>query len=146
MILKQVIQYENDKNTLEATWVDDEGAQIKCHAYNGSTLDDLKADLGADLPQYEELIADAVSHWVEPPPVPAPPIVVSPRQIRQALTRANLRTQVEAAVVAGDQDIKDWWEFAIQIEEDHPMVLAMAAGLGVDETALHNLFVMAQSL
>ena len=79
-------------------------------------------------------------------PVPVPPIIVTPRQIRQALTRANLRTQVETAVAAGDQDIKDWWEFATQVEENHPMVVAMALGLNVDEAGLHDLFVLAKSL
>ena len=79
-------------------------------------------------------------------PVPVPPIVVSPRQIRQALTRANLRTQVESAVASGDQDLKDWWEFATQVEESHPMVVAMASGLGIDGSGLHDLFVLAKSL
>lgn len=75
-----------------------------------------------------------------------PPVVVSRRQIKQALTRANLRTQVEAAVVSGDQDLKDWWNESLTFEEDHPMVVAMALGLGVDEAALHDLFVLAASL
>lgn len=82
---------------------------------------------------------------VPPPPVPGP-IVVSPRQIRQALTRVNLRDQVEAAVAAGDRDIKDWWEFATQVEENHPMVVGTATGLGVGADALHDLFLLAESL
>jgi hypothetical protein len=77
-------------------------------------------------------------------PTPVPPIIVSPRQIRQALTAAGLRAQVEAAVAAGDQDLKDWWEFATQFEEDHPMVVGMAQGLGVAD--LHGLFVAAKAL
>ena len=49
---------------------------------------------------------------------PADPVIIpipsiSPRQIRQALTHANLRASVEATVLAGDQDLKDWWEFAV---------------------------------
>jgi hypothetical protein len=74
------------------------------------------------------------------------PIVVSPRQIRQALTSANLRSSVEAGVAAGDQDLKDWWEYATSFEENHPQVLAMAAALNVSETALHDLFVLASTL
>jgi hypothetical protein len=79
-------------------------------------------------------------------PVPVPPLVVSPRQIRQALTASNLRTQVEDAVAAGDQNLKDWWEFSVQIEEDHPMVVAMAQQLGVTEQQLADLFTLAKSL
>ena len=46
-----------------------------------------------------------------------------------ALTRAGLRTQVEAAVAAGDQDLKDWWEFSTTFERNNPQVEAMAAAL-----------------
>lgn len=81
-----------------------------------------------------------------PEPQPAPPIIVSPRQIRQALTAQNLRAQVETAIAAGDQDLKDWWEYATAFEENHPMVVAMATGLNVSEEDLHNLFLLAASL
>lgn len=75
-----------------------------------------------------------------------PWMMVSPRQIRQALTAAGLRTQVEAAVAAGDQDLKDWWEFSTAVERNHPMVIAMATGLGVSESQLDDLFKQAATL
>ncbi|MGL4678315.1 MAG: hypothetical protein ACRCWC_02925 [Plesiomonas shigelloides] len=84
----------------------------------------------------------------EPPPAPpviTPPIIVSPRQIRQALTQLNLRTQVEAIVASGDQDTKDWWEFATSVEQNHPMVLAMATALGVTDEQRQVLFDLAAS-
>jgi hypothetical protein len=74
--------------------------------------------------------------------IPVPPFV-SPRQIRQALTAAGLRTQVEAAVAASDQDTKDWWEFATTFERRHPMVVAMATGLGITEKQVDDLFISA---
>lgn len=74
------------------------------------------------------------------------PVSVSPRQIRQALTAASLRTPVETAVAAGDQDTKDWWEFATVFERQHSMVLAMAASLGVTERQLDDLWTLAGSL
>lgn len=89
---------------------------------------------------------------VQPPELPAyvpevePPIIVSRRQIKQALTRANLRAQVEAAVAAGDQDLKDWWNEANQFEENHPTVIGMSQSLGVSGADLHDLFVLAKSL
>jgi len=79
-------------------------------------------------------------------PVVVPPIVVSPRQIRQALNAMYLRSRVEAAVSAGNQDLKDWWEFATQFEENHPMVKGMAQQLEVSDAELHNLFVLASTL
>ena len=70
----------------------------------------------------------------------------SPRQMRQALTLAGLRDEVEAGILAGDTDLKDWWAYATSFEEDHPMVIAMATALGVSDIALHELFVTAVSL
>lgn len=77
------------------------------------------------------------------PPVPTS---VSPRQIRQALTRANLRTQVESAVASGDQDLKDWWEFATSFERSNIHVTEMGQALGVSPTQLDDLFTLAASL
>lgn len=90
-------------------------------------------------------ITDEEAEALRPVPVVAP-IVVSPRQIRQALTYAGLRTQVETAVAAGNPDMKDWWEFAQQYEENHQLVVEMATGLGKTEQELHDLFVLAASL
>lgn len=75
-----------------------------------------------------------------------PPAVVSPRQIRQALTRANLRVMVEAAIAAGDQDVKDWWEFATQFERIHPMVVTMGEALGQTDAQMDALWTLAGSL
>lgn len=74
------------------------------------------------------------------------PVSVSPRQIRQALTAAGLRTQIEMAISSADQDTKDWWEFATSFERAHPMVIAMATGLGVSTAELDELFILAGSL
>lgn len=79
-------------------------------------------------------------------PIPPQPIIVSPRQIRQALTASGLRANVELAVANGDQDLKDWWEFATTFESNHPMVVSMATGLGVTEQQLTDLFNLAKSL
>lgn len=81
-----------------------------------------------------------------PPPPPAPIPNVSPRQIRQALTRLNLRQGVEAAVAAGDQDLKDWWEFSTEFDRRHPLVAQMGASLGVTADQLDGLWALAGSL
>ena len=73
-------------------------------------------------------------------------VPISPRQIRQALTRAGLRSQVEAAVAAGNQDLKDWWEFATVFEREHPMVVDMGAALGQAPTQLDALWALGASL
>jgi hypothetical protein len=65
---------------------------------------------------------------------------LTPRQIRQALTRAGLRTQVETAITAGSQDLKDWWEFASAFERNHPEVIAMGTALGQTSAQLDGLW------
>ena len=80
-------------------------------------------------------------------PIPAPPPTpLTPRQIRMALTRAGLRDQVEAAVTAGDQDLKDWWEFSLSFERNHPLVTNMGSLLGQSEAQLDNLWSIGAAL
>lgn len=83
-----------------------------------------------------------------PPPVPPPevPTAISPRQIRQALSAAGLRQQVEDAVNAGSLDLQDWWHYATEFERQHPMVLAMAQQLGVSAAQLDALWVAGAGL
>lgn len=76
----------------------------------------------------------------------AVPISVSPRQIRQALTHVALRASVEDAVSAGDQDLKDWWEFSTQFDRVNPKVTEMGAALNVTELQLDELWTLAGSL
>jgi hypothetical protein len=81
-----------------------------------------------------------------PDPQPPPIFVVSPRQIRQALTSIGLRAQVETAVLAGTQDLQDWWNYATQFEQNHPMVVGMSQQLGVSDVQLQQLYELAASL
>lgn len=86
--------------------------------------------------------------WVNPNVVPAS---VSPRQIRQALNRiphgdGTLRQAVEAAVAAGDQDLRDWWEFATEFERQNPHVAEMGLTLGKTDAELDDLWRLAVTL
>ena len=76
----------------------------------------------------------------------APAVVASPRQIRQALTAADMRAAVEDTVAAGDQDIKDWWNFSTAFERTNPQVTAMATALGVSDEELDGLWALAVTL
>lgn len=115
------------------------------HVIDGYALIDVDVPDGFT-PQGYEWINGAVA---AKQPVVIPPVVpesVSPRQIRQALTKAGLRDEVESAVAGADQDTKDWWEFATAFERQHPMVIAMATALGVTERQLDDLWTLAGSL
>lgn len=84
-----------------------------------------------------------------PEPADAAPIVhpsLTPRQIRQALTRAGLRTEVEAAVAAGSQDLRDWWEFSTSFERMHPEVIGMQKALSVTDESLDLLWALGATL
>lgn len=80
---------------------------------------------------------------VPPPPVPGQ---VSARQARQALNAAGLRSQVESAVAAADQDTQDYWEYAVSIERENPVMLALSSQIGLSESQLDNLFTQAATL
>lgn len=80
------------------------------------------------------------------PPPPAPIADISPRQIRQALTRVGLRASVESAVATGDQDLKDWYEFSTAFERSNPQVTAMGAALAVSAEALDGLWELGATL
>jgi hypothetical protein len=90
--------------------------------------------------------ADTIT-WPEPPtPAPVVPESVTPRQIRQALTRIGLRTSVEQAVSQGTQDIKDWYEFSTEFQRNHLGVLEIAQALNVTTEQLDNLWILAATL
>ena len=108
---------------------------------NDTCIADFCPDGWVEITQ-EELEAICGSRRVVTVSIPA----ISPRQIRQALTRAGLRASVEAAVAAGDQDIKDWWEFATTFERTNPQVVAMGEALSVSPESLDQLWVLGATL
>jgi hypothetical protein len=71
---------------------------------------------------------------------------ISPRQIRLALTKLNMRTQLETAVAASSQDLKDWWEYSANFERNHPLVAAMATQLGIPSSIIDTLWITASTL
>lgn len=71
---------------------------------------------------------------------------ISPRQIRMALSREGLRAAVEAAVAAGDQDTKDWWEYSTVFERNHQKVAEMAAALKVTDGQVDALWALGTTL
>ena len=53
---------------------------------------------------------------------------------------------VEAAVAAGDQDLKDWYEFSTAFERLNPQVVAMGEALSVSPASLDDLWTLGASL
>lgn len=65
MILKQVIHFP-DTNSVEVTWVDNNGNQVRCHSYADVQMNDLRADLGDDAINYVDMIT-VVEANIKPP-------------------------------------------------------------------------------
>lgn len=70
----------------------------------------------------------------------------SPFQGRMALIDANLFTQAEAAVNAGDDKTKTAWEYALIWERTSPMIESLAQALGLSDTQVDDLFKAAQEI
>jgi len=146
--LKQVIHYQ-DTNSVEATWVDSDGAVIKCHSFADVQMDMFReyvATLGGDITEHEELIALVESNIKPVEPVPPPILSCTPWQIRKKLNKEGLRDAVESYVTSevATQDEKDAWEFATEFREDNPLLMNAAAMLGI--TDLHAFIEDAQTL
>lgn len=65
--LKSLQRYDNAP-AIEATWVDEVGHVVRCHAYSNAQMDDLRADLGADAAAHEAMISEVEATYVPPPP------------------------------------------------------------------------------
>jgi hypothetical protein len=74
------------------------------------------------------------------------PSQVTPQQFRRALTRVGLRAAVEAAVATASQDMKDEWNFSTAILRNQPDLNAMATALGVSQSQLDDVFILAATL
>ena len=88
--------YYPNTNSVEVTWLDDDGKQTRCHSYADVQMDMLEADLGADAAEHAALIATVRASYVPPPP-PVPPTVIEQLAKLDAdntLTQRNLRETV----------------------------------------------------
>nr|WP_255594906.1 hypothetical protein [Acidovorax sp. sif1233] len=65
-----MIRYENAP-AIEATWVDENGDVVKCHAYDASQMNELRTDLGADAAEHAALIAQCEADYTPPAPANA---------------------------------------------------------------------------
>jgi broad specificity phosphatase PhoE len=78
-------------------------------------------------------------------PDPVPPVITAV-QARLALTAAGLRQAAEAAIAAGSQDVKDYWQFSTEIRRDNSLLASIATALGLTSAQVDALFVSAAQL
>ena len=148
MTLKQLIRYTNAP-ALEATWVDENDVVIKCQAYSNAQMDMLRADLGADAAQYEDLIAEVEATYVPP----APETVYVPQQVTRAQGKAALIIQglwgaaLDYVAAIQDPTQRALADVALNDtltwERSSPFLNAAAAGVGMTDEQLDALFIQA---
>lgn len=146
MILARVIRYP-DTNSIEATWNDENGSQVKCRSYSDAQMDELESDLGADLAQYADLIAEVRANTL--PPAPEPVVVPASVAMWQAeilLRRLGLFADVEAFVAEQGEEAQVKWARSTVIERTNALVLAWATARGKTEQDLDGLFVAASQV
>jgi hypothetical protein len=89
-------------------------------------------------------------------PVPVVPAKVTRRQARQALLLADLLDDVPVAIAALDDGTPEGkqqmrmaqieWEDSLEFERARPLVIQIAAAIGLDANALDQLFITAAGL
>jgi len=124
-----------------------------------ASVQQLPDDAPAPAAPWDEMTTAALKAWCDveiangwsppaPPQeeIPSPvPEAVTPLQIRRALNTAGLRATVEAAVQSADQDVKDAWDFALEVRRDNALLTGMAAQLGMTSEQIDDLFRLAAS-
>lgn len=80
----------------------------------------------------------------EAPVTPAPPVVphaLTPLQARKAIRAAGLTALVDALLAAASAEVREEWDYALQIERHNPTLLLMADALGLTSAQLDALFI-----
>lgn len=93
-----------------------------------------------------EILAEWAANDPAKPENQRPNMVVSPWQIRKALNLLGLRSQVEQALEAAEQDIKDGWNYATEFRRLDPRVIQIGEALGKTPEEIDEVFKLAMTL
>lgn len=111
---------------------------------------------GYDSNQQQQINQAIDTGWQEvtgawPPPVaPAVPQIVTMRQARLALLRGGLLSQVDAAIAVMPSPQKEEaqieWEYSQEVHRNRTLVQMLAPALGLNNSQLNDLFLLAATL
>ena len=71
--------------------------------------------------------------------------VITPRQLRLQLLSATLLDEVEA-LCAVDKAMSIWFEYSLDFQRNHEMIISMGTQLGMSESDMDNFFIEANKL
>lgn len=147
MILKSVIR-DLPTNSVEVTWVNASGLNVKCRSYAGVQVNEMVSDLGSDAATYASLIATVravIGPYVPPPFVPA---VVTPFQAKAALYGAGLLPSIQAIMAnpATPELTKLAWAETTEFTRDSPLLNSLAVTLGLSAAQVDALFLAASAI
>ena len=71
--------------------------------------------------------------------------VITPLQLKLQLHAMGLLDEVEAMVLA-DKTMQLYWEYVLEIQRDHPILVAMTTQLGLTDKQIDNMFLKASKL
>jgi hypothetical protein len=112
-------------------------------------------DMFADTPEYTDMDGIVISAktklenetaYIAKQQADSVPKVITPLQARLALSQLGVRQQIEDSILTATQDIKDFYEFALEWRRDNTQLMAMATSLGMDSVAIDNFFILASTL
>ena len=112
-------------------------------------------DMFTDTPEYTDMDGIVISAktklenetaYIAKQQADSVPKVITPLQARLALSQLGVRQQVEDLMLTAAQDVKDFYEFALEWKRDNIQLMAMATSLGMDSVAIDNFFLLASTL
>lgn len=80
------------------------------------------------------------------PPQPFVPGLVSARQARLVLLNQGLLANVEAMIAQQDEATRITWEYATEFRRNDPLLISLAANLGLTDEEIDDFFIQAAGL
>ena len=116
--------------------------EIQAEVLTGSTVEVFNTEVvetqtGRD--RTPEEIAAALDDWRRA-------TTVTPLQIRRALRQVGLMDEVAAFVEASPPEVREAWEYAVQIDRTNELIAAAAASIGATDEDVDELFRLAATL
>ena len=106
--------------------VSSEGVPLHSQSYwTQDTLDTIAA-----LPRHEE---------PDPEPPAPQPRSIDMRRLRLALLQMNLLDSIDAVIAGQERSAQIEWEFATNVQSDHPLVLQIATAMSLNINQIFDL-------